>query len=103
MTPSTKVKSGDGRCPAPLVGFGKDQENLISLLNLGAHPLDRAIVGVVLVLIDPGLDPISSELVGQGAYALCMLRRVVAVTNKDSACCACGLGGYMLLAHWQYW
>jgi hypothetical protein len=49
-----------------LIRSGKDEQDLVGLFDLTAHPLRPAFIGVLDVLINPGFDPVSSELVSQG-------------------------------------
>jgi hypothetical protein len=49
-----------------LIRSGKDEQDLVCLFDLAAHPLRPAFIGVLDVLINPGFDPVSSELVSQG-------------------------------------
>lgn len=42
---------------------------LISFFDLGAHPFNPALVGILLELVDPRIDPVPAEFIGQGAHA----------------------------------
>ena len=56
-----------------LVGFGKDWYDSVGLLDLVPHPGEPSLIGVLHVLINPGLNPVGSESVGQGTHALFVL------------------------------
>jgi len=66
-----------------LAGLSKDQQNLLGLFDLGTHPFDPALFGVLHILVNPDFDSVSSELVSQRKDALRVFRRVVTVTDKN--------------------
>jgi hypothetical protein len=45
-----------------LVGLREDEQDFVSLLYLGFHPLAPTLFPIEHILIDPGIDPISAKV-----------------------------------------
>ena len=68
---------------AASVGLGADHQDEVRLIDARIHPERPALVGSGDVLIEDDLEPAVSQGVCQVEGALGMLRRVMAIADKD--------------------
>lgn len=65
------------------IGLGTNQEDKVGLSNLLLHPKRPSIGGYGLVLVEIGIDPITTKPVGEGENGSFVLRTIVTIADED--------------------
>jgi hypothetical protein len=83
--PATEASVFDA-VEATAVRGGADHDHEVGGLDLATHPQRPALGGVQLVEVEPGVDAMSAEVVGEGEYAVGVtcVRRLLAVRDEDA-------------------